>query len=66
MSPSGIIVTIAGNGRGGGTGDGGPATAAELTTLAEIAVDAAGNVYVADERNHRIRKLIPATPDAGR
>jgi len=66
VSPSGGIVTIAGNGRAGLTGDGGPATAAELNTQAMIAVDSAGNVYVADELHDRIRKLIPATPAAGR
>ena len=66
VSPSGGIATIAGNGRAGLTGDGGPATAAELNTQAMIAVDSAGNVYVADELHDRIRKLIPATSAASR
>ena len=42
---------------GGGDGDGGPAVQAALYSPAGVAVDGAGNVYVTDDRNHRIRKV---------
>ncbi len=60
VSPSGVITTIAGNGSGGYTGDGGPATAAELISPEGIALDASGNIYFADNGNNRIRKISPA------
>jgi uncharacterized protein (TIGR03437 family) len=59
VSPAGIITTVAGGGRGG-LGDGGPATAASLDNPNGVAVDAAGNLYVADTHNSRIRKVSPA------
>ncbi len=52
-----VITTIAGNGSAGFSGDLGPATAASLKLPAAIAVDAAGNVYVADTGNARVRKV---------
>ncbi|MCY4437437.1 MAG: NHL repeat-containing protein [Chloroflexi bacterium] len=55
-----IITTIAGNGVAGGSGDNGPATRATLNTPASLAIDAAGNVFVADAFNHRIRKISPS------
>jgi len=53
----GIITTIAGNGTGGYSGDGSAATAAELGYPAAVALDAAGNIYIADAGNNRIRKV---------
>lgn len=57
ISPQGIITTIAGTGIQGFSGDGGPATAAQLNHPSGIALDAAGNLLIADRRNHRIRKV---------
>jgi uncharacterized protein (TIGR03437 family) len=63
VSASGIITTVAGNGNvdqfGNGTfsGDGGPATSASLSRPFGIAVDALGNLFIADTDNHRIRKV---------
>lgn len=58
---TGIITTIAGNGSSGYTGDGGPATSAKLLAPSGVAVDAAGNIYIADEGNNRIRKVTAST-----
>src|SRR6266850_7566830 len=61
MAQSGVVVTtIAGNGTFGYSGDNGPATSAQLFNPSGIAVDAAGNIYVADQQNNRIRKVTPA------
>ncbi|MGO9095116.1 MAG: BACON domain-containing protein, partial [Bryobacteraceae bacterium] len=57
----GIIATVAGNGTFGFSGDGGPATAAELNWPAGVAVDSAGDLYIADEFNNRIRKVSGGT-----
>ncbi len=54
---TGKISTVAGTGRQGYSGDGGPATSAQLTIPFEIAVDASGNLYFADYGNNRIRKV---------
>ena len=59
VSPAGTITTLAGSGTGGYSGDGGPATAAQLFAPAAVAVDAAGNVYIADTGNARVRKVTP-------
>jgi len=60
ISPSGVIVTAAGNGVAGYSGDGGPAVGAMLNGPEGLASDADGNVYIADTRNNRIRKLLPS------
>ena len=53
----GVIHTIAGLGESGFSGDGGPATSAMLAFPLGVAVDAVGNVYIADALNHRIRRI---------
>ena len=58
---TGIITTIAGNGSLGFSGDGGPATAAELDDPWGVAVDDSGNVYISDAENGRIRKVNAST-----
>jgi uncharacterized repeat protein (TIGR01451 family) len=55
------ITTVAGNNNPGYSGDGGPATEASLSTVSGIAVDGAGNLYIADSVNSRIRKVVRAT-----
>ncbi len=60
ISPSGVITAFAGNGALGSSGDGGPATSASMNSPIGIAVDATGNVYIADLGNNRIRKVTPA------
>jgi DNA-binding beta-propeller fold protein YncE len=54
---TGIITTVAGNGNQGFSGDGGPATSASLNSPVGVAVDAAGNLLVADTFNDRIRQV---------
>jgi len=58
-TPGGIITTLAGTGAKGFSGDDGPATAAALNGPAGVAVDGAGNVYIADNANARVRKVAP-------
>ena len=55
----GVIATIAGTGVAGFSGDGGGARNAQLNSPYGVAVDAAGNVYVADLGNHRVRRITP-------
>ncbi len=58
---SGIITTIAGNGEKGFGGDGGKATGAALNEPYGIAIDRAGNVYIADRLNRRVRRVDAGT-----
>lgn len=51
----GVITTVAGNGTAGFGGDNGPATSAQLNGPTGVVVDSAGNLYIADSGNHRIR-----------
>jgi hypothetical protein len=60
VDPSGIIETVAGGGRRGVVGDGGPATGADLKWPRGVAVDAEGNLYIADAGFARVRKVDPA------
>lgn len=57
IDPDGIITTYAGSGVPGFAGDGGPATSARLNLPISITVDRAGNLYIADQGNNRIRKV---------
>jgi len=58
---TGLISTVAGNGTGAYNGDGIPATSAYVNRPARIALDVAGNIYIADSYNQRIRKVSAAT-----
>jgi sugar lactone lactonase YvrE len=60
VDPSGVITTVAGNGVRGYSGDGGPATSAQLNSPAGVAMDAAGNLFIGDEINERVRKVDPS------
>ena len=68
VSAKGVINTIAGTGAVGSSGDNGPGISAQLNAPAGVAVDAKGNVYVADTGNSRVRVIAPngiITPFAG-
>jgi len=58
---NGVITTVAGNGTPGYGGDNGPATSAQFYGLSAVAVDSAGNVYIADSGNDRICVLTPVS-----
>ena len=57
VDTSGIIATVAGTGVPGFSGDGGPATSAQLNGLFGVSVDSSGNLYIADRGNNRVRKV---------
>jgi uncharacterized protein (TIGR03437 family) len=59
VSAAGIISTFAGNGTQGYSGNGGPATSAQLNGPQGVAVDSSGNVYIADTLNSVIREVTP-------
>jgi sugar lactone lactonase YvrE len=62
-SATGTITTVAGDGTGGYSGDGGPATGAELFWPKGVAVDASGDLFIADTTNGAIREVVKATGD---
>jgi hypothetical protein len=57
VSTNGVITTVAGNGTGAYSGDGNTATSASLYWPSDVAVDAIGNLFIADSENNRIRKV---------
>ena len=62
VSPSGLLSTIAGNGKAGYSGDGTTATLASLNLPIGLAVDPAGDVFIADDGNDRVRVVFAAPP----
>jgi len=65
VTPAGVITTVAGTGSSGFSGDGTSGTAARLNNPSGVAVDATGNVYIADTGNNRIRKVTITQEAAG-
>jgi len=65
ISPSGEVTVIAGTRTNGFSGDGGPANLAAFNQPFGIAVDDAGNIYIGDQGNNRIRKILAAPPSIG-
>ncbi|HJT88176.1 MAG TPA: NHL repeat-containing protein, partial [Bryobacteraceae bacterium] len=59
FQPGGTITTIAGNGTLGYSGDGGPATAAQISAPSALSIDGAGDVFVVDSGNNAVRVLKP-------
>jgi sugar lactone lactonase YvrE len=57
INASGVITTVAGNGNAGYSGDGGAAIAAELNFPRAVAVDMAGDLFITDSSNNRVRKV---------
>jgi gliding motility-associated-like protein len=57
VNAAGIITTMAGTGKSGYSGDGGPAIIAQLDPIMQIAADNAGSVYITDFENYTIRKI---------
>jgi trimeric autotransporter adhesin len=60
LLPDGTITTVAGNGGQGPSGDGGAATSAQLNLPTGVVLDAAGNLYIADRGNNRVREVSPS------
>jgi sugar lactone lactonase YvrE len=59
---TGIITTFAGNGTANYSGDGGPATAAEINYPTGVSLDASGNAYISDYQNNRVREVTNGSP----
>jgi trimeric autotransporter adhesin len=60
-----ILTIVAGNGTSGYSGDGGPATSAQLNQPTNFCLDAAGNIFIADSDNELVREVAGPTPSAG-
>jgi len=60
LDGGGTLTLVAGNSRAGFSGDGGPAVSAQLNSPQGLAVDSAGNVYIADSLNNRVRLVSAA------
>jgi len=60
VTPAGAVTVVAGTGAAGSSGDSGPAASAWLRDPTGIALDLAGNLYIAGTTNHRVRKVTPA------
>src|SRR5437764_5126 len=60
VTPAGTVSTVAGVGTFGFSGDGGPAISAQLYYPSSVKVDRAGNLFIADYFNNRIRKVTRA------
>jgi sugar lactone lactonase YvrE len=60
LAPDGEVERVAGTGEAGYAGDGGPGANARLYRPADLRLDRSGNLYIADVRNHRVRRLDPA------
>ena len=60
LLPDGAIITVAGNGTPGPAGDGGPATSAELNSPTGVTLDPAGNIYIVDQGNNKVRMVSTA------
>ncbi len=61
INAGGVISTVAGDGRDDFGGDGGPGLSASIKYPSDVAFDAIGNIYIAEEASHRIRQLAPTT-----
>ncbi len=59
ISPMGVITAFAGTGEVGSSGDGGQAKNATFNSPTDVAIDAAGNVFISDQGTHRVRKVAP-------
>lgn len=59
VGPDGIITTLAGNGNRSSSGDGGPATQAQVNQPEDVTVDADGGILIAEPASHRIRRIGP-------
>ena len=62
VTPDGTIATVAGTGKAGYSGDGGPAVKAQLNTPTGLVLDAFGNLFIAEWNNHCIREVTPMGP----
>ena len=61
VATNGVITTLAGNGINGYNGDGGAAKSAQLSYPEGVAVDASGNIWIADSNNQRVREVVAGT-----